>query len=437
MESSLFEETKKNISELLSKTPEKLSNKEIEIEQENTSQNSQKEEEKINDNDLIKTSSIESEEIKNIIEPFTKIGNNLNDARYAFRMSLAGIPNKNEFINNQYENEEKNIDMLDKNEFNISNIYSEYIDSGYKALSLQIFGNVDNYKYIKKAIFTFLENNKENIRKYYFERSGKLVNGEEYYESIKDGNSPIGDLELSSFAYLINADIYLFELKEDQEIYLLNGYKGLEDKTGADKDKIFLNLCLVKSHIFQVIYEKNRRKGYFCNKDELIRNILKNIKRQENLDLKFEYVRDGRKATYSQIEKYVTNKDINDEGPLPEFIVKTTNESKQKFRIKDFKVMVSKYFVDKEINRLKLSFNTSNNAKMKKMKTFLIPYQLEKINMMKKIHDLFVHEGEYKRSMDKIIKEYSFWWYNIHSEITNYARICPDCQKIRNKINNP
>ena len=239
MESSLFEETKKNISELLSKTPEKLSNKEIEIEQENTSQNSQKEEEKINDNDSIKTSSIESEEIKSIIEPFTKIGNNLNDGRYAFRMNLAGIPNKNEFINNQYENEEKNIDMLDKNEFNISNIYSEYIDSGYKALSLQIFGNVDNYKYIKKAIFTFLENNKENIKKYYFERSGKLVNGEEYYENIKGGNDQILDLELSSFVYLINADIYLFELKEDQEIYFLNRYKKLEDKNDANKDKYF------------------------------------------------------------------------------------------------------------------------------------------------------------------------------------------------------
>ena len=77
----------------------------------------------------------------------------------------------------------------------------------------------------------------------------------------------------------------------------------------------------------------------------------------------------------------MTNKDINDEGPLPEFIVKTTNESKLKFKIKDFKTMVSKYFVDKEINRLKLSFNISNKAKMKKMKTFL---------------------------MDKIVKEYSF-----------------------------
>ena len=136
------------------------------------------------------------------------------------KLSFSVISDRNQFIKNQQEIEE-NVCIIERSQFEITDLTPDE-NSAYRSLSLQIFGAQDHYKVIRKCIFAFLFNNIDNIKKYYFERKGKPINAETYLKILKREKESITDLELQSFSFLINAKILLFELKEDQKIYLLS-----------------------------------------------------------------------------------------------------------------------------------------------------------------------------------------------------------------------
>ena len=204
-----------------------------------------------------------------------------------------GVPDKNIFLNNQYMSPD-NTYYLKSDDFEVSNVVEDQ-NSGYRALSLQIFGTEDNYKEIRNYIYIFLNNNKENISIYNIERYGKIMNAIDYIDIVKNENEPIGDLEFASFAYIFNANIILFELKEDNKFHIISECGRIENKEN-NKNKLFLNLCLIKGNIFQVIYEKNRTKNLMYNKEDIDKIISKRLLTQDSFELKFEYPKDNRKT---------------------------------------------------------------------------------------------------------------------------------------------
>ena len=448
-----FSETNKMITELLMKgasmanKPEGEREPKLEIEPETTSQNSQKEAEA-----LYRQYFMQKEEAKNARkneiktetknEIKTEIKNEIIDIdeknSYEYgneeidddndefcemkKNNFAGISEKGYFIEKQ-NIEGDNVCSFDKKDFYMSNVKYD-ANSGYRALSLQIFGNEENHREIRKAIYTCLLNNKQSISRYYFERDGKIISGDNYLKYVKVENEPIGDLEISALSFLFNAEMYLFELRDDGKIYLLNEVDKIEDK---DEDKIFLNLCLVKGSHFQVIYEGNRQKNFFCNKEELVGTIERNIKKQESLKMKFEYTKDKRKARYTDIANYLASKVVKNEVNYPDFIYNIEDEHRKRNTKKLFRDLAKKYFIDEKTGRLKLSFNISNKAGNKDLKEFFVVYQFEKINIIKKIHESIAHRGENGKGLDEAVKECDFWWYGIYQDIKKYANYCPIC----------
>jgi len=351
--------------------------------------------------------------------------NQENEDNEMRNVNLAGLSEKEYFIEKQ-NIEEDNICSFDKKDFYISNVTWDG-NSGYRALALQIFGNEENYREIRRAIYTCLANNKENISKFFFERDGKALSGDEYLKYVKMDNEEIGDLEVATLEFLFNAEIFLFQLREDGKIYLLNEIDRIDDK---EEDKIFLNLCLVKGCQYQVIYEKNRDRNFFCNKDELVETIEKNIKKQDSLKIKLEYTKDKRLARYIDIENYIISKMLNtSEGNYPPFICNMEDETKKRNRKKIFRELAKKYFVDEKTGRLKLSFNISCKSDNKDVKEFFVVYKFEKINIVRRMHEKVAHSAKKPKTLDEIVKDLDFWWYRIYQDIKKYATSCPLCHK--------
>ena len=336
---------------------------------------------------------------------------------------LCGICSKDYFIEKQNIKEDKNICFLNKEDFEIDNVLLED-NSGYQALALQIYGNEESYVKIKQSVFAFLFNNKENLLIYGFEKDGKIIDALSFIQLIKTRQELISDLELSSFAFLYNAEIYIFEKKLDGKIHLLNECARIEDNTD---NKLFINLCLVDGNQFQVLYEKNRVNN-FCNLEEINENLEKNILKQDNLNLKFEYSKDNRKTKYSDIYNFLGNNANKKNSIYPDYINNIPEESKQRVKKREFRQLTQKYLIDIRTRRLKIQFNILCKKYAHDYKEFYIVYIVERFNCIKEIHEIITHNEERKRTLNQMIKEFDFWWYGMHNDIKNYAHYCPKCK---------
>lgn len=69
----------------------------------------------------------------------------------------------------------------------------------------------ESYVKINQSFFAFLLNNKENLLNYGFEKDGKIMDAISYKQLIKIRQKFISDSELSSFAFLYNTEMYMFE----------------------------------------------------------------------------------------------------------------------------------------------------------------------------------------------------------------------------------
>jgi hypothetical protein len=73
----------------------------------------------------------------------------------------------------------------------------------------------------------------------------------------------------------------------------------------------------------------------------------------------------------------------------------------------------------------------SNDADKKHYKANFIAYQYEKIDLIKKYHELTIHKGIH--SLYNLIKESEFWWYGIYENIKKYIKRCVIFQTIHKK----
>ena len=94
------------------------------------------------------------------------------------------MADKKYFIENQKENEEKTTCFLELTDFELSNVEDD-INSGYRALSLQVFGTEEKHSDLRKIIYDFLVNNLEHLKKYGFEKDGRIIYTEEYLDIPK------------------------------------------------------------------------------------------------------------------------------------------------------------------------------------------------------------------------------------------------------------
>ena len=339
-----------------------------------------------------------------------------------YKNNLSGIPDRDYIIKKITENKDDTVG-LDCSLFEFSTVDDDR-NSGYRALSLQIFGNEDNHNEIRKAIYTCVLNNKNKIMKYNFQKHRTILSGEDYIKIIKTHDELIGDFEVKTFSFLFNAEILVFELKADNKLYLISEHPKLDE---IDKNKLILNLCLIRGYQWQVLYEKGRTKNFFCDKDDLVKTIEKNIKRQDYFELKFDYCRDNRKMKYFHLENFLASKFIQPGGVYPDFINEITDERKKSYKKREFRELSKKYFLDDKTGRLKIIFNVSNRAKNKNYKEFYIPYLIEKFNIIREVHDELTHDERNQKTLDALVKEHDFWWYGIYQDIKNYAPHCPLC----------
>ena len=130
---------------------------------------------------------------------------------------------------------------------------------------------------------------------------------DKYMEFVKSENENWGDITLFSFAYIFNAEIILFELRNDGKAYLISECRRVDNKA-KNKGKMFINLCIIRGEAFQVFYEKNREKNIIYDKEEIAKLVEKNIQTQELIQLNFEYAKDKRRYTYKEIENFLWSK---------------------------------------------------------------------------------------------------------------------------------
>ena len=55
-----------------------------------------------------------------------------------------------------------------------------------------------------------------------------------------------------------------------------------------------------------------------------------------------------------------------------------------------------------------------------KEKTYFIPYEFEKINIIKNLHDISLHKGI--NVLYDLIRQSDFWWHNIYEDVCKYNK---------------
>ena len=104
-----------------------------------------------------------------------------------------GLPNKAYFIE-KYQNNVGYIYNI--NDFNLQDVKADG-NCGYRCISLQIYGEEENYYIIREYIYKCLHINKNNYKNIPLELDGKIINSEDYIEKVKKNKFWIGDLEIS------------------------------------------------------------------------------------------------------------------------------------------------------------------------------------------------------------------------------------------------
>ena len=62
------------------------------------------------------------------------------------------------------------------------------------------------------------------------------------------------------------------------------------------------------------------------------------------------------------------------------------------------------------------------------MLEYFIPYQIEKFNLIKKLHENTIHKGT--QTLYESIKQSNFWWIGIYQDVKNYIKNCSICQQV-------
>ena len=107
--------------------------------------------------------------------------------------------------------------------FELENVESDG-NCGYRALALQIYETEDFHYKIREDIYNYLKLNSDNFSHLNFQIEGSFASSNEYIEKVKEEGFWMGDLELSVVNKISDASLYVYELREDLNFYLLSKY---------------------------------------------------------------------------------------------------------------------------------------------------------------------------------------------------------------------
>ena len=174
--------------------------------------------------------------------------NYLITTNYSIHHIKKGLPDK-EYINLKINEE----NIYDINDYVIEDVISEG-NCGYRALSLQLYKTEDKYDSIRKNVYNYLNNNRNQYAHLSFQYNGELISANEYIDKIKNNNEWMGDLEISICSIIYNFYLLLFGISFNDNLSLINKYGDIKD------NKILLTLCYVNQSHFKVLYEKTDNK---------------------------------------------------------------------------------------------------------------------------------------------------------------------------------
>lgn len=125
------------------------------------------------------------------------------------------------------------------------------------------------------------------------------------------------------------------------------------------------------------------------------------MKIDKNLSINLQYVNDKRRHKYNDIYNFLLSVGESGNGIYPEYIYSIEDKKQRNNKKKEFKRSIKNYFIDKKTQRLKIRFIDST-IKQKVYREYFIAYQMEKINIIKRLHEESMHRGI--KALDNIVK---------------------------------
>ena len=335
---------------------------------------------------------------------------------------LIGLPNKDFFIN-KYLNNYNNI-LYNPYDYKYQDVKDDG-NCGYRCIALQLLGNEEFHNDIRMDVYNFLRSNKENFTHLTFQIDGVEVKADEYIEHIKNPGFEMGDLELYVMNIIYNAILFIFQLKDEDELSLIHIKGNLKDS-----NCILLTLCIVDEDHFNVVYEKYRGLEEPRTKKNNLKIDMESIIKKAlitdiNIAYELNYADDKRKYRYKDMINYMISKKFNREPTYPDFIYDIKTKQLRTNKKKEFKKSLKNYFIDEKTKRLKVKFNF-NKVKELINKEYFIPFQMEKIKLIKQLHNSATHKGQ---PLSELVKKSDYWWYGVYQDVKNSVNFCPLCQK--------
>ena len=338
--------------------------------------------------------------------------------------SLLGLPNKEYFMSKYANNSNSNTILYNPYDFKYQDVKRDGND-GYRCIALQLLGSEEFHNDIRMDVYNFLHNNRDNFPHLAFQINGKVVPAQEYIENIKNPGFEMGDLELYVINLIYDAILFIFQLKGEDELSLLQIKGNIKNM-----DCILLTICIVDEDHFTVVYEKYRsyeeiktvKNNIGISLDTILsKTLIKDI----NLAYELNYASHNRKYRYKDMINYMISKKFNRDAIYPEFIFDIKTKQLRTYKKKEFKKSLKNYYIDEKTKRLKVKFNFVKIIELLN-KEYFIPFQIEKIQIIKLLHDASVHK---EQSLSDLVKKSEYWWYGIYQDVKNAVNFCPLCKK--------
>ena len=151
------------------------------------------------------------------------------------KQTYTGLPDKNFFC--QLSGEQLN----NLKDYEIKEVAKD-ANCGYRALSLQIYNDENNYNIIRTHAYTVLNTNLD----FYKDKHNEAIKEEDYIPYIKNDGFWMEVLEFSIINIIYDINLFIFEKNINIDtINLLKIYVNI-----ADKSKNILNICFVNDNHF-------------------------------------------------------------------------------------------------------------------------------------------------------------------------------------------
>lgn len=136
-----------------------------------------------------------------------------------------GLPNKKFFYN-------LSVPELNKLQNYIIEEVEKDGNCGYRAISLQIYNDENNYNIIRTHVYTFLNTNLDFYKDKYTTLYNEAIKAVDYIPYVKGDGFWMGDLELSVINLIYDINLLIFEININTRLLnLLNIYSDFNDKS--------------------------------------------------------------------------------------------------------------------------------------------------------------------------------------------------------------